>query len=194
MTAYTSTDGDDLVDVTLEAIGADEPVQLRIQRKDKVEYVVGLLDGAFRGSDGVRTTLSFRHTTIVVEDGDAWDIVVHEEAGPSWSSQPQHMLRLRYPVGPGTPHTGRIPFVAYDSATIPFPRVMALRWKDGKPDAWEEANIYQRVTEDSYLVRYHDGQERGVLAKEIRADQTMWARLVLMPIDTTIHNLNTDSH
>lgn len=117
MTAYDSHQPGgaiQLLDIALEAISADEPIQLRVHRDgDHSEYIVGLLKGAYRSPGGDRVTLTFQHTTVVVYDTDEWSLVVAEPE-PDYSNETpwQQAVRQALAAGPGAVHTVDLPRVA----------------------------------------------------------------------------------
>lgn len=112
MTNYRNTNGDNLLDVALEIMGAGVPIQIRrTTAEGESEYAVGVVTSAYHNAlgkdDGGVTSITVGGIPLRVHVTDEWDIVAHDSTGSVTGRSPLPEVFVNgymYPVvEPGEP-------------------------------------------------------------------------------------------
>lgn len=114
------------------------------------------------------------------EGGDLYEVarpVIVEWHDPA-ETPTGRIRRLNHEVIEQSQLANRIQYRPRQSTEL---RVIALRWKDGNPTAWEEVTVLRKLSSDAALVRFDDGTEQGAPFSEIRATVAGHERLRSTP-------------
>lgn len=174
MTSYTDANNDNLLDAALEVMGAGHPVEMRVTNEAGLsEYAVGTIVGAYRGREQKKVTVTFAHTVIAVPTDASWEIV--SDAQPTGITVNQTIVGF---------HSPREAERQFDASTLAgsndeYPKIHALRWSNGVPTGWFEAQIIGRLAADALKVRFTlDGYESGAQYSGIRATRKEWQDII----------------